>query len=231
MLLGYHKMKAMVAVVEDDPDLLELLEYSLGKAGYDVVGFLNTKNVKRVLTEEPVDLILMDRNLPDVEGSEYIAMLRYQGLKTPVIFLSAKDSSTQIQEAFLRGADDYICKPFELEELLLRIKAVLRRTRGEEEEQVVTYRDIELHLHSRETFIAGTPIELTKLEFNLLRIFIENRTTVLRRDFLLKNVWGKNGDYQGRTVNVAINRLKEKIDPEKSKEYIKTVRGIGYIIR
>jgi DNA-binding response OmpR family regulator len=224
-------MKAMVAVVEDDPDLLELLEYSLGKEGYDVVGFLNTKNVKRVLTEEPVDLILMDRNLPDVEGSEYIAMLRYQGLKTPVIFLSAKDSSAQIQEAFLRGADDYICKPFELEELMLRIKAVLRRTRGEEEEQVVTYRDIELHLHSREAFIEGTPIELTKLEFNLLRIFIENRTTVLRRDFLLKNVWGKSGSYQGRTVNVAINRLKEKIDPDKTKDYIKTVRGIGYMIR
>jgi two-component system alkaline phosphatase synthesis response regulator PhoP len=224
-------MKAMVAVIEDDPDLLELLEYSLGKAGYDVIGFLNTKNVKRVLTEEPVDLILMDRNLPDVEGSEYIAMLRYQGLKTPVIFLSAKDSSTQIQEGFLRGADDYICKPFELEELMLRIKAVLRRTRGEEEEQIVTYRDIELHLHSREAFIEGTPIELTKLEFNLLRIFIENRTTVLRRDFLLKNVWGKSGNYQGRTVNVAINRLKEKIDPEKTKEYIKTVRGIGYMIR
>ncbi|MEJ2501367.1 MAG: response regulator transcription factor [Campylobacterales bacterium] len=224
-------MKAMVAVVEDDPDLLELLEYSLGKEGYDVVGFLNTKNVKRVLSEEPVDLILMDRNLPDVEGSEYIAMLRYQGLKTPVIFLSAKDSSAQIQEAFLRGADDYICKPFELEELMLRIKAVLRRTRGEEEEQVVTYRDIELHLHSREAFIEGTAIELTKLEFNLLRIFIENRTTVLRRDFLLKNVWGKSGNYQGRTVNVAINRLKEKIDPDKTKDYIKTVRGIGYMIR
>jgi len=224
-------MKAMVAIVEDDQDLLELLEYRLTKEGYDVIGFLNTKNVKNLLTEEEVDLIIMDRNLPDVEGSEYIAMLRYQGLKTPVVFLSAKDSSTQIQEGFQRGADDYICKPFEIEELLLRIKAVLRRTRGEEEEQVVSYRDIQLHLHSREIFIDGTPIELTKLEFNLLRIFIENRSSVLRRDFLLKNVWGKSGTYQGRTVNVAINRLKEKIDPDKSKDYIKTVRGIGYIIK
>lgn len=224
-------MKATIAVVEDDADLLELLEYRLTGEGYDAVGFLNTKNVKKVLTEEPVDLIIMDRNLPDVEGSEFIAMLRYQGLKTPVIFLTAKDSQAQIQEGFLRGADDYICKPFEIEELLLRIRAVLRRTRGEEQEQIVSYRDIALHLHSREVFIAGVLVELTKLEFNLLRIFIENRTTVLRRDFLLKNVWGKSGSYQGRTVNVAINRLKEKIDPEKSKEYIKTVRGIGYIIR
>ena len=224
-------MKATIAIVEDDTDLLELLEYRLGKEGFDVVGFTNTKNVKQVLTEEPVDLIIMDRNLPDVEGSEYIAMLRYQGLKTPVIFLSAKDSSAQVQEGFLRGGDDYITKPFEIDELILRIKAVLRRTRGEEEEQIVTYRDIELHLHSREVFINGMPVELTKLEFNLLRIFIENRTNVLRRDFLLKNVWGKSGSYQGRTVNVAINRLKEKIDPDKSKDYIKTVRGVGYIIR
>ncbi|UFS62002.1 response regulator transcription factor [Sulfurimonas sp. HSL-3221] len=224
-------MKATIAVVEDDTDLLELLEYRLGKEGFDVVGFTNTKNVKQVLTEEPVDLIIMDRNLPDVEGSEYIAMLRYQGLKTPVIFLSAKDSSAQVQEGFLRGGDDYITKPFEIDELILRIKAVLRRTRGEEEEQVVTYRDIELHLHSREAFISGMPVELTKLEFNLLRTFIENRTTVLRRDYLLKSVWGKSDSYQGRTVNVAINRLKEKIDPDKSKDYIKTVRGIGYMIR
>ncbi|WP_345984985.1 response regulator transcription factor [Sulfurimonas sp. HSL-1656] len=224
-------MKATIAIVEDDTDLLELLEYRLGKEGFDVVGFTNTKNVKQVLTEEPVDLILMDRNLPDVEGSEYIAMLRYQGLKTPVIFLSAKDGSAQVQEGFLRGGDDYITKPFEIDELILRIKAVLRRTRGEEEEQIVTYRDIELHLHSREAFIAGMPVELTKLEFNLLRTFIENRTTVLRRDYLLKSVWGKSDSYQGRTVNVAINRLKEKIDPDKSKDYIKTVRGIGYMIR
>ncbi|WP_345969680.1 MULTISPECIES: response regulator transcription factor [Sulfurimonas] len=224
-------MKATIAVVEDDTDLLELLEYRLGKEGFDVVGFTNTKNVKQVLTEEPVDLIIMDRNLPDVEGSEYIAMLRYQGLKTPVIFLSAKDSNAQVQEGFLRGGDDYITKPFEIDELILRIKAVLRRTRGEEEEQVVTYRDIELHLHSREAFISGLSVELTKLEFNLLRTFIENRTTVLRRDYLLKSVWGKSDSYQGRTVNVAINRLKEKIDPDKSKDYIKTVRGIGYMIR
>jgi two-component system, OmpR family, alkaline phosphatase synthesis response regulator PhoP len=224
-------MKKMIAIVEDDQDLLELLEYRLTKEGYDVIGFLNTKNLKSVLTEEAIDMIIMDRNLPDVEGSEYIAMLRYQGLKTPVIFLSAKDGKEHIQEGFQRGADDYICKPFEFEELLLRIKAVLRRTHGEEEEQVVTHRDIELHLHTRETFIANTPVELTKLEFNLLKTFIENRSNVLRRDYLLKNVWGKSGSYQGRTVSVAINRLKEKIDPTKVKDYIKTVRGIGYMIR
>lgn len=222
-------MGALIVIVEDDSDLLELLEYRLEKEGYDVIGMLNARNLRRTLTEEAVDLLILDRNLPDVEGSEYLAMLRYQGIKTPVVFLSAKDSKSQIQEGFLRGADDYICKPFEIEELLLRIKAVLRRTRGEEE-QVLTHRDIRLHLHSRELIIAEIPVKLTKLEFDLLHTFIEHKNNVLRRDFLLKHVWGKNGDCQGRTVNVAVNRLKEKIDPDKSKNYIKTVRGVGYTI-
>lgn len=222
-------MGALIVIVEDDSDLLELLEYRLEKEGYDVIGMLNARNLRRTLTEETVDLLILDRNLPDVEGSEYLAMLRYQGIKTPVVFLSAKDSKVQIQEGFLRGADDYICKPFEIEELLLRIKAVLRRTKGEEE-QILTHRDIKLHLHSRELLIADKPVKLTKLEFDLLQTFIEHKNNVLRRDFLLKHVWGKNGDCQGRTVNVAVNRLKEKIDPDKSKNYIKTVRGVGYTI-
>lgn len=224
-------MDATIIIVEDDKDLLELLEYKLGWEGYDVIGFVNTKNVRRALEEDTVDLILMDRNLPDIEGSDFIAMLRDKGNNTPVIFLSAKDSKAQIQEGFLRGGDDYITKPFEMQELLLRIQAVLRRTRRGAEGDVVAYRDIELHLQSREVFIDKTPVELTKLEFDLLHTFIENRNNVLKRDFLLKHVWGKNGMYQGRTVNVAINRLKEKIDPTKKKDYIKTVRGVGYTIR
>lgn len=221
-------MKAQILVVEDDTDLLELLEYKLGKEGFDVIGFVNTKKVKQVLNEENIDLIIMDRNLPDIEGSEYIALLKDQGLQTPVIFLSAKDSKFHIQEGFLRGADDYITKPFEMSELLLRINAVLRRTKNHVSSNVLKYRDIELDLNSREVHIDESLVDLTKLEFNLLHMLIENRGTVLKRDVLLKKVWGRDGEYQGRTVNVAINRLKEKIDPTKEKDYIKTMRGIGY---
>ena len=151
-------------------------------------------------------------------------------MEIPVIFLSAKDSKYQIEEGFLRGADDYITKPFEMQELFYRIKAVLRRTQAHQQKRTLSFRDIELDLKSREIFIDGQEIELTKLEFDLLYTFIENKNTVLKRDHLLKHVWGKNEHYQGRTVNVAINRLKEKIDPDKTKDYIKTVRGIGYTI-
>jgi DNA-binding response OmpR family regulator len=119
-------------------------------------------------------------------------------------------------------------KPFSSKELILRIKAILKRTKKSTKEGVVSYRDILLNLGSRRVLIDEKPIELTKLEFDLLHTLIDNRNVVLDRDFLLEHVWGGDEIYQDRTVNVAINRLKEKIDPDKSKEYIKTVRGVGY---
>jgi DNA-binding response OmpR family regulator len=223
-------MKAQILIVEDDSELLELLEYRLNKEGYAVLGFLSTKNVKRAIEEENIDLILMDRNLPGVEGSEFIAMQRDQGMDIPVIFLSAKDNNFQKEEGFLRGGDDYITKPFEMTDLLLRINAVLRRTKVHHHQESTEFRDILLNLKSRTVTISDKEIELTKLEFDLLHTLIAHKGSVLKRDFLLKQVWGKTGGYQGRTVNVAINRLKEKIDPDKNKNYIKTIRGIGYSI-
>lgn len=227
-------MSNLIVIVEDDTDLLELLEYKLAKEGYDVIGLINTRNLRQSLKEETVDLIIMDRNLPDVEGSEYIAMLRDQGMQVPVIFLSAKDTPKNVQEGFICGGDDYMTKPFEMQELLLRIQAVLHRTKANDTagsiSKKLSYRDIVMHPNAHEVFIGETKVELTRLEFNLLQTFIEHPNKVLKRDFLLKNVWGENGTHKGRTVNVAINRLKEKIDPEKKKDYIKTVRGIGYMI-
>jgi len=223
-------MPIQILIVEDETDLLEVLEHRLNKEGYETLGFLSTKNVKRAIAEEAIDLILMDRNLPDIEGSEFIAMLRDQGMQIPVIYLSAKDTPYQINEGFIRGADDYLSKPFEMQELFFRIQAVLRRSQVLQYSHMVTFRDIELDLHSREVTVAKRSVPLSKLEFDLLHIFIESKNTVLQRDYLLKKVWGKDDSYQGRTVNVAINRLKEKIDPDKSKDYIKTVRGVGYSI-
>jgi DNA-binding response OmpR family regulator len=224
-------MKTQILIVEDDADLIELLEYRLGQEGYDTMGFLNTKNVKRALSEEHVDLILMDRNLPGIEGSEFIAMMREKGMDVPVIYLSAKNSKENIIDGFRRGADDYVTKPFEMAELILRIQAILRRSKISNSSNTLTYRDIHLDLNTRIVTIQEDEVELTKLEFDLIHTFIMHQNRVLDRDFLLKNVWGTGGNYQGRTVNVAINRLKEKIDPDKSKNYIKTIRGIGYTIQ
>ena len=221
-------MSAKIVVVEDEEDLLELLEYNLEKEGYEVIGFLNTKTVKQILEEEDIDLLIMDRNLPGVEGSEFVASLREDGVITPVIYLSAKDKDSDIEEGFLRGGDDYITKPFNMKELFLRVKAILRRTSKKVDEGNLSFRDIFLNKSSRSLKIDGLHVEITKLEFKLLSEFILNKNTVLDRDYLLENVWNDSDEYQYRTVNVAINRLKEKIDPDKTKDYIQTVRGVGY---
>lgn len=221
-------MSVKIVIVEDEEDLLELVEYNLQKEGYDVVGFLNTKNVEQMLLEESIDLLLMDRNLPGVEGSEFVQSLRKDGCTTPVIYLSAKSLDSEIEEGFVRGADDYITKPFNMKELLLRIKAVLRRTTKKVDDGVLVHRDLVLDKSSRTLSVDGKNVEITKLEFNLLSEFILNKNSVLDRDYLLENVWDGAEEYQYKTVNVAINRLKEKIDPDKTKEYIQTVRGVGY---
>src|SRR3990167_4521148 len=179
-------MSVKIVVVEDEEDILELIEYNLTKEGYEVIGFLNTKSVAQMLIEESIDLLIMDRNLPGVEGSEFVQALRKEGFVTPVIYLSAKSQDFEIEEGFLRGADDYITKPFNMKELLLRIKALLRRTSKKVEEGVLAYRDLLLDKSSRTLSV------------------------------------------DGENVNVTINRLKEKIDPTKSKNYIQTVRGVGY---
>jgi len=221
-------VNANIVIVEDEEDLLELLEYNLSKEGFETIGFLNTKTVEQILDEEDIDLLIMDRNLPGVEGSEFVATLREKGFDIPVIFLSAKDRDEDIEEGFVRGGDDYITKPFNMKELILRVRSILKRTTKKIHEGKVTFRDLVLDKATRELFVNGKPVEVTKLEFDLLVEFILNKNSVLDRDYLLENVWGDSENYQYKTVNVAINRLKEKIDPQKDKDYIQTVRGVGY---
>ncbi len=223
-------MTPLILIIEDERDILELMEYHLTKEGFEVIGFLNTKNVEQILSQESVDLILMDRNLPNVEGSDFIDSLRKKGLKTPVIFVTAKDRDVDIHRGFESGGDDYITKPFSTKELILRIKAMLRRTKKEYTQNIMHYRDIVLNIDTHSVMVNNESIELTKLEFNLLRTLMLNEGVVLDRDYLLDCVWGNDDIYQDKTVNVAINRLKDKIDPDKNRDYIKTVRGVGYTL-
>ena len=222
-------MKKQILIVDDDNDILELLEYNLTNAGFDVIGFLNTKHVRDVLAQENIDLIIMDRNLPDIEGSYYIEMLRSRNIEIPVILLSAKDSTEDIKEGLMKGADDYVCKPFDMEELILRIKAVLKRSNQEFVEEI-KYLDMQLDLNMHRVHIGERTIDLTNLETQLLQTLMANRGKVLDREFLLKQVWKETDGIHPKTVNVAIKRLKEKIDPEKEKGYIKTIRGVGYLV-
>ncbi len=222
-------MSALIAIIEDEEDMLELLEHKLFSEGFEPIGFLNTNNVEKLLKEESVDLLIVDRNLPGVEGAEFVSSLRDKGYQIPVIFLSAKDKESDKIKGFEQGGDDYITKPFNMQELLLRVKALLKRTKGEESE-IYQFRDIIIKTKSKEVFVDRKKIDLTKLEFQLLLEFIKNKNVVLSRDYLLENVWRSSEEYQDRTVNVAIKRLKEKVDPDKEKNYFKSVRGEGYIL-
>ncbi|PIF04427.1 MAG: DNA-binding response regulator [Arcobacter sp.] len=215
-----------ILIVEDEVDILELLEYTLSKE-YEVIGCLDTSNVIDILDEENIDLILMDRNLPNVEGSVFIHKLRQKGYSISVIYLTAKDSDEDILEGFQRGGDDYITKPFNIDILKARIKSVLNRTKKTQE--VIKVRDI-IYTKSQKSFeIDGKIIQLTHLEHDLLLEFLKNSDILLSRDTLLENVWEDSMNVKPKTVNVAIKRLKEKIDPMGQKGYIKAVRGEGYI--
>ncbi|MDD3026311.1 MAG: response regulator transcription factor [Aliarcobacter skirrowii] len=221
-------MKKLILIVEDEEDMLELLEYTLQKEGYDTIGFLNVdKNVRKVLDEENIDLILMDRNLPNIEGTTFIKELRVSGYSNPVIYITAKDKENDILEGFEAFADDYITKPFNLKELIARVKAVIKRTSKELE--FIKAKDIVYNFANKKFYIDNKEIELTQLESSLLFEFINNQDILLSRDYLLEKVWKDSLDKKEKTVNVAIKRLKSKIDPKAKKNYIKAVRGEGYI--
>ncbi len=217
-----------ILIVEDQEDILDLMEYTLSKEGYDVIACIDTTNVRDMLDEEEVSLILMDRNLPNIEGSHFIASLRRDGYNQPVIYVSAKDSSEEIVEGFESGGDDYITKPFNLNELKARVKALIRRSRKIQD--VMKYRDITYYLANKRFSIDGTDIKLSHLEHDLLLEFMKNQNILLSRDMLLESVWSDSQNKQPKTVNVAINRLKEHIDPSGEKNYIQAVRGEGYIL-
>ncbi len=220
-------MESLIVVIDDEEDMLDLLEYNLTKAGYEVLGFLNTSKIEQLLNEENVDLLIVDRNLPGIEGSEFIKNLRLKGYNNSVIFLSAKTSMDEQLEGFEAGGDDYITKPFEMDNLLARIKAVLKRTKKKAD--IYKFKDIFINLTNAEVLVDNTNVELTKLETNLLVEFIKNKNILLTRDYLLSAIWNDENSSE-KTVNIAIKRLREKIDPTREKKYIKSIRGEGYML-
>ncbi|MBE3022784.1 MULTISPECIES: response regulator transcription factor [Campylobacter] len=218
-------MNEHIVVVDDELDLCELLEFNLQKAGYNVTTFSNTKRVEQFLDEEKVDLVIMDRNLPGIEGGEFIKILRQKGYNEPVIFLSAKGSKDEKLQGFENGGDDYITKPFELDDLLVRIKAVLRRSGGESE--FYKFKEIVVKKGTGEVFVGEKALNLTKLETELLIEFIKNKFNILSRDHLLQSVW-QDDTNSDKSVNIAVKRLRQKLG--KSGDHIVSVRGEGYKI-
>ena len=205
----------LIAIIEDEEDLLELLEFNLQSEGYDVVGFLNTKKVKDFIIEETPDLLIIDRNLPYTEGVNFIKELKNEGFDIPVIFLTAKNSQEDILQGFEAGADDYITKPFSMAELKARIKAVLKRNK--KLSNFISYKNYKLDLENKILQIENEKIDLTNNEFNLLKLFFENPKRVITREEIAEIL-----EISEKSVNVAVNRLNHKIN------LLKAVRGVGY---
>ncbi len=218
-----------IVVIEDEEDILELIEYHLTSEGYTVTGFLSTENVEQFLEEETPSLLIVDRNLPGMEGAEFVTYLRDVGYDIPVIFLTAKDLASDVEDGFSVGADDYITKPFRPTELKFRVKALLKRYGVLNKQKRLKYKVLTIDLEEKQCFSNDVPITLTPLEFNLIKTFIENSDKPLSRDFLREKAWGTEGEeVNDNAVNVAINRLKNKIDPDNEQNYFSPVWGVGY---
>jgi len=217
----------LILIVEDEEDILELEEFHLEKAGYEVLGFRSTRGVEQALEEEEVALLVVDRNLSGVEGSEFVAGLRARGYPQPVIFVTAKDRDEEVEEGFLRGGDDYLRKPFNMNELVWRVRALLRRT-GTGPRARLRHRELLLDPESRQAWRGETSLALSRLEFDLLHFLMRHRERAVSREELLEEVWGDEEARGLKSVNVAVTRLKKKIDRPGEGSCIEAVRGIGY---
>jgi len=218
-----------IIVIEDEEDILELIEYHLESEGYRVTGFLSTENVEQFLEEETPALMIVDRNLPGMEGSVFVSYLRDIGYAIPVIFLTAKDKESELEEGFEAGADDYIVKPFRPTELKLRVKALLKRYGVLTKQKRQKYKQLLIDLEENTLMVEKKEISLSPLEFKLLKTFLDHIDKPLTRDFLRDEVWGSEGEgVNDNAVNVAINRLKNKIDPQNEENYFSPVWGVGY---
>lgn len=218
-----------IVVIEDEEDILELVEYHLSKEGYSVTGFLSSENVEQFLEEETPDLMIIDRNLPGMEGSEFVAYLRNIGYDIPVIFLTAKDKESELEEGYNSGGDDYISKPFSPKILTLRVKALLRRAGVLVKQERLKHKTLMIDVSKKELYKEGELIMLSSLEFNLLYTFLNHINKPLSRDFLRYEAWPSHGEgVNDNAINVAINRLKNKIDPHNVQNYFHPVWGVGY---
>lgn len=209
-----------IVLIEDDKDLNELLCLHLENEGMSVQSFLDMPDLEDVL-ESRVDALIIDRNLPSGDSLKTIQRLRKVGYEEPVIFLTAMTKQEEIYKGFEGGCDDYLCKPFEIKELILRLKALFRRKLQKQ----FQYRDFILLLEQRECIYEGKNIALSTLEFELLRCFFEHKNEILTRQFLSENVW-KNDTTSDKSINIAITRLKQKFPNLRDK--ILSIRGMGY---
>jgi two-component system phosphate regulon response regulator PhoB len=221
-----------ILIVEDEPAIAEVLEYNLSKEGYEVGIEYRGDTALEAIRQNPPDLVIVDLMLPGLDGLELTRLLQ-RGARTrqiPLLMLTAKSEEVDRIVGLELGADDYITKPFSPREVVLRVKAVLRRAKGvEEQRELLEVGTIRLDIAGHRLFLAEEEIQLTATEFRLLKIFLERCNRVQTRDSLLTDVWRYSEDVDSRTVDTHIRRLRRKLGSEADR--IETVVGVGYRLR
>jgi two-component system phosphate regulon response regulator PhoB len=223
-------MSQKILIIEDEPDIRKTLEYNISREGYHVVSASSLLEAKSQIESDSFSLILLDLMLPDGSGLDLCREIKSDKEKSsvPIIILTAKDDEVDKVVGFELGADDYVTKPFSVRELILRMKAVLKR--GEKKSDNVEvqrqFGQLSIDTESHEVFVDNNEITLTALEFKLLCQLVDRRGRVQSRDQLLSDVWGYSAEVTTRTVDTHIKRLREKLG--NMGKYVQTIRGVGY---
>lgn len=218
----------MIYCVEDDKNIRELIVYTLKSNGYTAKGFETGTEMLKNLKDDSCELILLDIMLPDEDGLSILKKIRQskETKEIPVILLTAKSSELDKVMGLDQGADDYITKPFSVLELMSRIKALLRRFKTKDDEEIYEFKDILIDVTRHEVRISGEKVNLTFKEFELLLYLVKNKEIVLTRENIVNEVWGFDFEGESRTVDVHIASLRQKLKDKAN--YIQTVRNIGY---
>ncbi|MEC7911408.1 MAG: response regulator transcription factor [Pseudomonadota bacterium] len=224
-------MSVSVLVIEDEPDIRKTIDYNLSKESYKVIQAASIAEGEKAIAENDIDVVILDLMLPDGSGLTLCRDIKSNSRTKdiPIIILTAKADEVDRVVGFELGADDYVIKPFSVRELILRVKAILKRgtsAKDTAEESSYSFGDLRLNFDAYQVFINDSEIGLTALEFRLLKHLIDRRGRVQTRDQLLEEVWGYSSSVTTRTVDTHIKRLREKLGPIG--DYIQTIRGVGY---
>lgn len=222
--------RPQILIVDDEIEILELIRDALALGNFETVVATDGLEALQVRREQHFDLIITDVNMPRMNGYELAERLRQQGDDIPIIFLTARNERPDVAQGFRSGADDYVTKPFGLEELSLRVAAILKRTMSEENQAgVMRCGPVELRVDQHSASVAGTAIDLSPTEFRLLEFLMENKERVLTKHTLLDRIWGIDFNDSATVVDTYISYLRKKVHVAGF-EGIKTVRGVGFMI-
>ncbi|MFY8134450.1 MAG: phosphate regulon transcriptional regulator PhoB [Aquimonas sp.] len=223
-------MQKQILIVDDEPAIRDMVAFALRKAEYDPVHAGDAREAQAAIVSRVPDLILLDWMLPGMSGVEFARRLRKEGLtrEVPIIMLTARGEENDRVSGLEAGVDDYVVKPFSARELLARIKAVMRRSRGDEEDGSVALGGLRIDGAAHRVYAGETPIHIGPTEYRLLHFFMTHPERVYSRTQLLDHVWGGNVYVEERTVDVHIRRLRKTLEPHALDGLVQTVRGAGY---